>query len=412
MKIGVCLEVEIPDRELSVNSIERGIAEAAGRFPSAAWGALVRAVEARAREAYPPGRLRVKSVEDRTLWTVSGPVTFRRRRFEDPAEPRSFLLFDGRVGLEPWRRSTEAADRCFAETAAEMPYRVAARALARGWGEGPGPMTVWGATQRVGRALRAEKEALRRRIFREHLLPGWERPPPEFVAVEADSTFLPAWREKGRHWEVFVGISYTGKEVCSGRRRLKDRVLCTSLQRPARFGQELFASAQVAHNVAAAEVGLYLSDGARELRGIQEEHFPQLTRQADRAHATRRVQEAYGAERRGRANEVLGALYGEARLAACRGLRRDARRLPGRAERLLEAAGYLEGLGEDLYGVKRLRESGAPVPEHMEGSGGIERAIGVTLTQRMKRRGMSWTHRGAENLLAVREELLDRLAAS
>jgi hypothetical protein len=411
MEIVVTLVAEIPDGDLSVKSLEQVCSTAGREFPGAFWQAAVRAVEAAALAQHPPGRLTVKSWEARTLWTAAGPVIFRRRRFASPAEARSFLLFDLRVGLAPGQRTTAAADRLFAETAAEVPYAPAARCFARVWGDGPSPMLVWTATQRVGGLRRREAEALRRAIFVDGELPGAEKPEPAFVGVEADSTFLPAWREQGTSHEVYLGVSYTGKEERRGRRRLAGKVLCASLDGAGRFGEELFARVQAAHNVCAAECGVFLSDGAPSLRAIQEEHFPLLARQADWAHVTRRVAEAYGRRHAGRAGRILRPLrLGRWRTASA-ALRREARRCRERAAELTEAAEYLERLGEDLYAVRRLRERFPAVPEHLEGSGAVERQIGVTVTQRMKRRGMSWTKRGAECLLAVRQDLLVRLSA-
>ena len=68
----------------------------------------------------------------------------------------------------------------------------------------------------------------------------------------------------------------------------------------------------------------------------------------------------------------------------------------------------LQGPGQDLYGTRKLRKRGVKLPPHMNGSGGIERNIGILVVHRMKRRGMGWTRRGAANLLAVRTALLNR----
>jgi hypothetical protein len=148
------------------------------------------------------------------------------------------------------------------------------------------------------------------------------------------------------------------------------------------------------------------------LRSIQEDHFARLTRQLDQRHAFERVGEAYGKDLAGRAAEVVELLRGGSHDEACGLVRSDGKRLRRRSEDLLGLAGYLDGPGRDLYGVRRLMEAGFELPEHLEGSGGVEREGGVLVGQRMKRRGMSWTRRGAENLLAVRQNLLNRRDAS
>jgi len=408
----VVIVVEIPDEVVSVKSIEEAVSRAGREFPSLAWQAAVAEVEGRAMCQHPEGSLTVCGWEERTLWTTSGPVRFKRRRFRSSSEERSFLIFDLRAGLRSRQRTTEAADQLLAQTAAECPFAVAARFCGRVWGEAPSPMLVWHAVQRIGGRMQAGQDRLRRSVFEDGELPGWERPAPEFVGVEADSTFLGAWRGRGSAPEVYVGLSYTGKEERHGRRRLRDKALCFGLAGSGRFGRDFFVTVQARHNVVEAASGVFLSDGAEALRNIQREHFPRHVRQLDWAHLRRRMDEAYGPARRERSAELLGKLYAGEREAVCREVRGEARRYRSRSEVLNELAGYLDGPGRDLYGSRRLRRSGAELPPHLNGSGGIERNIGVLVGQRMKRRGMSWTRRGAANLLAVRQDLLARLNAS
>lgn len=408
----VVMMVEIPDELESVKSFEVAVSRAVREFPSLAWQAAVAEVEGRAMSQYGEGGLEVCGWEERTLWTHSGPVRFKRRRFRSAREDRSFLLFDLRLGLRPGQRTTEAADQLLAQAAAECPFAVAGRFYGRVWGQAPSPMLVWHATRRVGAVLRAGQDRLRRSVFEDGELPGWERPAPGFVGVEADSTFLGAWRGRSTAHEVYVGLSYTGKEERHGRRRLRDKALCCGLAGGERFGQDFFAIAQARHNVVEARSGVFLSDGAAALRNIQREHFPRHVRQLDWAHVRRRLDEAYGPARRSRSAQLLGQLYAGEREAVCREVRTEARRYRSRSEILNELAGYLEGPGQDLYGSRKLRKSGAELPPHLNGSGGIERNIGVLVAQRMKRRGMSWTRRGAANLLAVRQDLLSTLIAS
>jgi hypothetical protein len=413
MRVNVTLALEIPDHEVSVKSIDDVVREAVPEFVSAAWQQWARAVEEQAQRVHPAGALRVKSWEARTLWTMAGLARFKRRRFEVAGERRSLLLFDLRTGLKGWQRSTPGAERLMAEAAADVPgYALAARSLGRCWGEAPGAMQVWAAVQRVGRQLRHEREALRRRVFWDGELPGWERPAPEFLALEADSTYLAAWRGRGPDHEVFVGIGYTGKLQRGRRRRLADKLVCSRLGRAEEFGQEFFAATQERYNLVETRYGLFMNDGDGRLRRMRQEHFPRFVPQLDWRHASCNLEEAYGPDRRERSKEVLGLLYAGRHPEACRQVQRDAGRLRSRGDQLRQLAGYLEGPGQELYGSRRLRRLGVRLPPHMEGTGGIERNIGVLVVQRMKRRGMGWTQNGAANLLAVRNALSNHSHAS
>jgi len=219
-------------------------------------------------------------------------------------------------------------------------------------------------------------------------------------------------RSRGRKCEVYVGMSYTGKMERNGRRRLNDKGVCAGVRGPEDFGRDLFVMAQAKHNVVDVQKGVFISDGAGCLRLIQEEHFPQFTRQLDWAHARRRIGDAYGRDNGSRAAELVRLLVLGRLDDACREVRLDVRRKRSRAEALKDLAGYLEANGEDLYGVRRMRSKGVDLPERLEGSGSIERQVGVVVGHRMKRQGMSWTRNGADNLLAVRTALLNRLESS
>lgn len=409
MRVTVTLALEIPDHEVSVKGIDECVFEAIPMFASEAWQKFVWEVESRALSQHRTGDLRVKSHELRTLWTSSGPVSFTRRRFTSEIEDKSLLLFDMRTGLEPWQRRTEPANRMMAEAAAEIPsYQISARSLGRTWKRAPSPMLLWRAVQELGTVEQERKKRLRQSIFRDGDLPGWQQPAPEFLAVEADGTYISAWRQKGKDHEVQVGISYTGKNQSHKRRSLREKSFCAGISNYRDFGRDLFAMAQEKHNVVDVENGLFLSDGAFALRNIQKDHFKMLTPQLDWAHMHRRVDEAYGPQHRGRSADILQSLYSGRRGVACRQVALDYRRKRKRRQPLKELLTYIEGPGKDLYGARTLRKRGVKLPPHMNGSGGIERNIGILVTHRMKRKGMSWTRRGAANLLAVRTRMQNR----
>jgi len=48
-------------------------------------------------------------------------------------------------------------------------------------------------------------------------------------------------------------------------------------------------------------------------------------------------------------------------------------------------------------------------PGERHGSGGVEKNIGILVGRRFKKQGMSWSHKGANNLLALRAKKLNQL---
>ena len=62
----------------------------------------------------------------------------------------------------------------------------------------------------------------------------------------------------------------------------------------------------------------------------------------------------------------------------------------------------MEAVAPDLYGVDRLPRRLRRGRMRVVGSGVVEKHQDLVVGRRMKRRGMRWTRRGAEHLLALR----------
>src|SRR5207237_434514 len=82
-------------------------------------------------------------------------------------------------------------------------------------GEAPAVGTGWRWTQLQGAALEAGASEVRKGFCHEGELPGADVAAKSFVALETDSTFVHAWREKASH-EIYLGIAYDGKAGANG----------------------------------------------------------------------------------------------------------------------------------------------------------------------------------------------------
>ena len=425
MRAVVTMVIEIPDSEMSVNSIDGAVREkwkefppagrspTAGEGPSRAWDRVAREVE-RTAEKYDPGRLRRKGLERRQLWTSSGRVELRRQRYTDDLEEESYVLFDLRAGLERHRRSTAAARETYARLASlSMSYEKASEVAGLLPGESPSRMAIWKWTREEGKRLAAREGEERRRTFEYGDLLGAGGPAKDFVGIEADSTYVHEWRKKGNH-EVYVGIAYDGKETVGRRRKLTNKVAVASLGGSKTFGQDLFVAAQKHHNVTEARHVLYSSDGAEPLETIRQEHFPHAPHHLDHAHVRRKVDEAYGHEHLDLAGEALELVFSRKRDEFESKVNSDMRRLPERRAKLEEMRDYLLKRWEWIYAARDMKASAPEVefPTHLRGTGAEERMVGVLVParrslgagggHRMKRRGMGWTKKGAANIMRLR----------
>jgi hypothetical protein len=402
MLVAFTTMIEIPERDLNVNGIEAAVTKAWAAFPTQAWNAFVQQVEATAEQQH-GGTLRRKGREGRWLWTMAGLVRIERLRYLHPAEERSFLLFDLRTGLHECGGVTpQAREACAAVAALGPSYDKARQIMAWLRGEVPSVGTLWAWTQAEGARLEKLEEAKRKAFFRDGELPGAELPPREFVGLEADSTLVHAWQERARSHEVYLGLAYGGKRQRGTRRTLTDKVVVSSVEGAAAFGENFFVTAQARHNVCDAQTVLYASDGAPALETIRSEMFPMAWHQLDHAHVVRQTREAYAGDHLEDASRTLTLLLGEKRERLEWQLDADRRRLRKRGGALNELKHYVLPRWDWLFAERRLRRAGRRLPPHVAGSGVVERTVGVVVGQRMKNRGMGWTKRGAGNILRVR----------
>jgi hypothetical protein len=72
----------------------------------------------------------------------------------------------------------------------------------------------------------------------------------------------------------------------------------------------------------------------------------------------------------------------------------------------LEFAGYLQNQRSWIVNAQQLKARGEVV-----GSGAVEKAADIVVSRRFKRRGMSWRRAGAEAIVALRADILNRAAA-
>jgi len=388
-----------------VKSFEIAVAKWTRAKVAEAWQLFVERVEERI-ERENASALRRKGPEERTLWTEFGPVTIMRQRYyyADGCEKKSFLGFDMRTDLAPRVHTTPAFAHCLAGLASIAPSYESSSGIAKLLlGDGPCAKTIWKVAQKEGERLRKQDAAERKSVFRDGELPGSDVPERAFVGVETDSTMIHAWRSKGENHEAFLGIVYDGKEqLGKKRRRLRNKVAACGLQGAGQFGQDLFVAAQKNHNVVDANLTLYGSDGAASLETIRLEHFPGAPHQLDWHHVTEKVRSAYGWDLIEDAKKVMELVFSEDRDGFERQTNFDRRRLPGRRSKIDELREYVLPRWDWLFSYREMKRKHEEVPEHLNGTGGIERNIGTVVGHRMKWRGMGWTKTGAANILRLR----------
>jgi hypothetical protein len=329
--------------------------------------------------------------------TTFGRIRICRYRVKGPEG--SFHPLDRALGLSA-AEASPALREAVCELATRVPYRQVAEIAARLTGEAISHQGAWRILQAEGARVRTEEGQLVASVFELGEAPPDDVLAPELVVVEADGTFLDAQREEGDRFEVKTGVFYTGKGRSGGRRHRRWRLLNKGCYATAHdqdaFGKGLAARGFAWVGLHRAHHVLCVHDGQDEYGQGFHDWFPHAVHQIDHFHVAERIWQVSGADVK--VFEQLKALAFSDPRGCAKKLRRSFRLRP---ELAAEVAGYLEGVAADLHGVDRLPRRLRRGRMHVVGSGVVEKHQDLLVKRRMKGKGMRWTRKGADNLLAL-----------
>lgn len=407
LRVEETLEISIPQDGLDMNRLEEILAEAFEEFEKRVVGKVFEEVEKEILEEEQE-RVVKKGKRSKYLCTRFGWIRYERQkvRYLREGGKRYGFPLDEALGLRPYQQGTDWVRKRGIELACDHPYRQAAELLAQEIGEVLSHRTLHRWMQEEGRRLGREEEAKRRRVFEEGDTLEGEGEEREIVVVEVDGTMLSSQEERGERFEVKLGLMYTGKELESKqakrkRYRLKEKVLYGGVEEAEAFGEKLYLKGEGRLHLGGARHLLFIGDGARWINEIAGADHWKSVYQLDWWHYQRKLREALRGEEKliGELLRLLREGKGEEHRRLLRLRRMMVREEAGKLDELLD---YLGDNWEGLYGSWSLRGKVKAQEVLVVGSGAMEKNIELIIGRRFKKRGMSWSREGANNLLKLR----------
>ena len=376
-------------------ALEHAITEQGRRGAKELYRAALAALDAQVTEASSATKQRV---EQRWVATTFGRVRIWRYRVNGPGA--SLHPLDRALGLSQAEASA-ALREAVCDLATRVPYRQVAEITTRLTGEPISHQGSWRILQAEGARIRTEEGELVASVFELGEAPAQQGLSPELVIVEADGTYLAAQGEEGDRFEVKTGVLYTGKDRAGGKAHRRWKLLnkgcyATTGDQDA-FGRGLAARGFAWVGLHRARHVLCVHDGLDEYGQTSAARSHPAHHQIDHFHVAERLWQVCGADVR--RFQRFKRLAFTAPNALARRLRRGISGM--RPELAAELAGYLEHVAADLHGVQRLPRRLRRGRMHVVGSGVVEKHQDLLVKRRMKGRGMRWTRRGADNLLAL-----------
>lgn len=336
----------------------------------------------------------------RDILTRFGVITVERRYYRDLKGRYRFLL-DEALGL-PHRglAATPSLEEVALKMCADTSFRRAASHLSFFLSEKVDHNLLHRRVQERGSERAEEKQKRAEELFSLGVLPESRKREAERLFLEADGCLIPLQRVKGkRKHELKAGISYEGWERVSGERwRTRGRRVFLSAAGGEDFLSQWGAELATVYDPRKVSRIVWSSDGAPWLRKAPDLFSPDHA-QVDRFHLKRSLVRALGFSREaerlfslacsGRGEEVLGKLRERLAGATCE----------KEKKRIEEALSYLSSLSAWLSDWRKA----LPAREEDRSPGAIEGNVDKLLSDRFKKRGMSWSVAGADSLCQLIE---------
>lgn len=335
-----------------------------------------------------PKGLRLVGSRQKTLVTRFGDVSIVRRMYRDTDGETVFPL-DEYLGWKPKQLASPSITKSVVEMATEMPFRVVTKTVSALTAGALSKSTVHRLVQVVGQnALDEDRGRWEAQFERgEDVNEGRQR--ADILYTEADGVWIHLQREERSHYEVKSGISYRGwRRVGADRYALVGKRVYAHGDDAIPFWEG--ASLEWSKQYALDRVKLFVvgGDGANWIRRGTE-GLGNAVFQLDGFHLSRACGRGYG-------GEIGPAIYdavrsGDESLA----IALMSAAVPAETTTTIRDREYVES---NLVNGVDWRRCVPNVPPDARSLGTMESNGDKLIANRMKKRGMSWTIRGANRM--------------
>lgn len=363
--------------------------------------AFFETLDAKLYEMRPVG-WRVKGYRERRLMTRFGPVTLRRRLYEDE-EGEGHMLLDEHLKLPARQAATPSLQGAVVALTGDVGFEKAAKHVAALTGRVLSKATVWRLTQRVGRRVLAEEGKEGDAVYRQGQRPVREGSRVvERLFVEADGVYVRLQREAQSHMEIKGAIAYEGWERLGGeleRYRLKAKRVYVHGPPNLAFWEGAGLAWSHHWDLSRIQQVVLGGDGAGWI--AEGSHWlAESIRQLDGFHLARAAGRALG-------KENGSALYDAMRTgdfpAAYTIWEQAPKRRRKSAQRPIR---WLDKLLAEQQGQDWRYQLGLD-PASQRGLGTMEGNVAHLIADRMKGKGRSWSRQGARHMAKVRQLILN-----
>ena len=155
----------------------------------------------------------IKDMKERTIKTLFGSITIKRRYYEDPQGNYHYLL-DEYLNLPSNDRQSPGLKEAAIKLIKDESYRKSAQKIEELLGVSTSHSAIHNWVQKLGEKIKKESQKKSDNLFEHGLIPGQpeKKASIEHLFVEADGLHIYLQKEEKKSGELKLGISYSGWE--------------------------------------------------------------------------------------------------------------------------------------------------------------------------------------------------------
>jgi len=344
------------------------------------------------------GGMKVVTSKEHCITTIFGDIGIKRRLYRDKDGNYRFLL-DEKMGLNKGSHVSPKMKELAILASTRYTFREVEQSIKAIFPWSISHTTIHNLSGKVADSYIAEEGEEVNALFENGVIPESEGKVVPYLVIEADGVNVALQREKERRAEVKVGIAHEGwQKISKERYKLKEKSVYSGIMNGDRFWEGFSLSlskkydlSKIGNVIVGGDGASWVKEGAELLGGLYE---------LDRFHLKRALHQGL----------VNDSLVAEVYESCIRGEITKVDRLlieaqekadSDKGKEIMRLRGYLM---ENCYGLRdyRLVVDG----DGLRGLGAIEGNVDKLIADRMKKRGMSWTRRGADRmarLISLRE---------
>jgi len=374
------------------------------------------------RESRPKGTLENTGKRVKYLLTRLGDVLYRRTRYIDKANGKSRYLLEEHLGLKPNQRLSLMRAKVEMFIATISSYRGAREnvELITGYRRSHESMRQ-SVIKEADKIIAYQKSAIgkiQRLEFEDN------QPVSSDIAyMEADATYIRLQRRRKaqgtgirrrrrpRSIEVKLGIGYTGREnryedTLQSAKRLVNKFVYLGVSKCNKFMEDLSIIAEQKMSLSGVKNIFFGADGDRWItRGIRD-FFPGAIFILCGFHLSRNIRTALCYRKE--SQKEIHRLIRQDRIGEALGIIKDMLSNPKdkrEKEALRSLYIYIRENRGGINAIRRVEDS--EVRRMANNTGAIESNIDKIIAHRFKKRGMSWSVKGALSLLKIKETIIN-----